>query len=99
MVRTTVQEWVTKYSEGVRANANRYVENAIRYGVPKLQQYASAFLAAHQAAPYLAVLQTDADRLRNVQLSWTTTRQVVAQYRGRGAAIAGAVPLVAPPVV
>jgi len=99
MVRVTVQEWIARYSEGVRANANRYVENAIRVGVPKLQQYASAFVAAHQAAPYLAVLQTDADRLRNVQLSWTTTRQVVAQYRGRGAAIAGAVPLVAPPVV
>jgi hypothetical protein len=99
MVRVTVQEWIARYSEGVRANANRYVENAIRVGVPKLQQYASAFVAAHQAAPYLAVLQTDADRLRNVQLSWNTTRQVVAQYRGRGAAIAGAVPLVTPPVV
>jgi hypothetical protein len=99
MARVTVQEWITKYAEGVRANANRYVENAIRYGVPKLQQYASAFIPAHDAAPYLAILQTDADRLRNVQLSWNATRQASAQYRGRGAALAGAVPFVTPPVV
>jgi len=93
MVRSNPQQAVTKYSEGVRANAQRYVENALRYGVPKLQQWFQIFFAAHQAAPYLAVLATDADRHRNVQLSWDTTRQAVAQYRGRVAQVAAAVPV------
>lgn len=93
MVKSSPQEALAKYQEGVRANANRYVENAIRLGVPKLQRWFAAYFAAHAAAPYLAAPATDSDRHRNVQTSWDVTRAVVAQYRGRAGGVAPAVPL------
>jgi hypothetical protein len=91
MVKVTIEEWVGKYERGVREAATKYVDNAVRFGVPKLRRWAGLFIQAHQAAPYLPVVTTDAERLRNVQTSWNTTRGVRAQYRGRGVAgIAGA---------
>lgn len=93
MVRVTLEEWLGKYEAGVRAAADKYVEHAIRYGIPKLRRYAGMFLAAHNAAPYIPVLRTDTERHRNVQLSWDTTRAVSAQYHGRGVTgIAAAIP-------
>ncbi|MEM4167721.1 MAG: hypothetical protein QXW98_04700 [Candidatus Caldarchaeum sp.] len=94
MVRSNPQTAVAKYQDGVRTGAQRYVENAIRFGVPKLNQWFTAFFAAHQAAAYVPAPATDADRHRNVQTAWDTTRAVRAQYRGRVGAVAGAVPVV-----
>ena len=98
----SAQEWVEKYREGVQGAADRYVRGALTRGsflapVPdaaqKLLQYAQIFSNAHAAAAYIPNPQTDADRHRNVQLSWDTTRAVVAQYRGRAGTVAAAVPI------
>ena len=94
MVKSNPQLALANYQSGVRAAADKYVSRALEVGVPKLQRWYAAFFAAHQAAPYIASPATDADRHRNVQLSWDTTRTVKAQYRGRVAAVAAAVPLV-----
>lgn len=94
MVRSNPQTAIARYQEGVRAGAQRYVENAIRFGVPKLQQWYTAFFPAHQAAAYIPSPATDADRHRNVQTSWDVTKAVKAQYRGRVGAVAGAIPVV-----
>ena len=92
MVRVTLEEWIGKYERGVREGSTKYVENAIRFGVPKLRRWAGLFIQAHNAAAYVPLPMTDAERLRNVQLSWNTTRGVRAQYHGRGVAgIAGAI--------
>jgi len=93
MVRSDPQTAVRKYVEGVRANASRYVENAVSTGAQKLLRWFNIFFPAHQGAPYLVSPTTDADRHRNVQLSWDTTRGVKAQYRGRVTAVAPAVPV------
>jgi hypothetical protein len=93
MVKSDPQTALRKYVEGVRANAQRYVENATSTGAQKLGRWFGVFFAAHQGAPYLASPETDAERIRNVQTSWNTTRAVKAQYRGRVGALAAAVPV------
>ena len=85
----SVEEWITKVQRGAEAAGDKWLRNLIQFGLPKLRRYAQLFLAAHQAANYVPMPMTDAERIRNVQTSWNTTRAVVAQYRGRAAGIAG----------
>jgi hypothetical protein len=93
MVKSDPQTAVRKYVEGVRANAQRYVENATTQGAQRLGRWFGIFFTAHQGAPYLPSPETDPERIRNVQTSWNTTRAVKAQYRGRVGAIAAALPV------
>jgi hypothetical protein len=81
MVRDT-QEWIEKYIEGVRANANRYVENATRSGVLKLQRWIQTYFSVRETMPNLSV--ADATRLARVC------------YRGRSGVVAAAIPIIPP---
>jgi hypothetical protein len=83
MVRNTQEEWIEKYIEGVRANANRYVENATRSGVLKLQRWIQTYFSVRETMPNLSV--ADATRLARVC------------YRGRSGVVAAAIPIIIPP--
>jgi hypothetical protein len=82
MVRDT-QEWIEKYIEGVRANANLYVENATRSGVLKLQRWIQKYFTVRKTMPNLS--GADATRLARVC------------YRGRSGVVAAAIPIIIPP--
>jgi hypothetical protein len=82
MVRDT-QEWIEKYIEGVRANANLYVENATRSGVLKLQRWIQKYFTVRETMPNLS--GADATRLARVC------------YRGRSGVVAAAIPIIIPP--
>jgi hypothetical protein len=80
MVRDT-QEWIEKYNEGVRGAKNRYVENATKYGVSKLQRWIQTYYSVRETISNVA----DATRLARVR------------YHGRSGVVAAAIPIVISP--
>ena len=80
MVRDT-QEWIEKYIEGVRGAKNRYVENATKYGVSKLQRWIQTYYSVRETISNVA----DATRLARVR------------YHGRSGVVAAAIPIVISP--
>jgi len=69
--------------KGTEEQKNRYVENATKYGVSKLQQWIQTYYSVRETIPNLRV--ADATRLARVR------------YHGRSGVVAAAIPIVISP--